>query len=167
MARGRRSGKRANYNWQGNCGSNVATDLAVGSASFFNLFAFTEAATLVRTRGELFLQLDGGGIDERVMIASGIIIVSTNAAAAGIASLPSPRTDPEDDWLWFDYTAITTGAEVGIVHDFLVARKEIDSKAMRKVKATDTMVLVNEVCASVDATGTFDSMFGVRVLEAQ
>jgi len=48
----------------------------------------------------------------------------------------------------------------------LFDRVVIDSKAMRKMKALDQIVLMAEVCDSTDQGGTFDYNYGLRILSA-
>jgi len=126
--------------------------------------AFTFAETILRTRGHVFLQLDSGGADERVLVAVGLIVVSTNAFTAGAASLPSPVDDGEDDWLWHSYLSLSVLAEVAISDQAMFQRQEIDSKAMRKVRPGEVLAFMAEIADVSDNAGTIDLMYGTRIL---
>ena len=164
MARAR-SGRRTDYTWSGAPLLINLIDLAVGAGGSQDAFTFNVAGTVTRTRGEVLLQLDPTAADERAVVAMGLIVASENAVAAGFASLPGPHTDASDDWFWHSYVTVTSLAEAGVVEgDGLFARVMIDSKAMRKVKASEHVVFVAEVANSVDAGGSLDLIGGIRLL---
>ncbi len=162
--RARGGGGIAQKNWQSNCVVLNALDIAIGSASAVEVFQYATAQTILRTRGKVYLQLDAGGVDERVVVAMGLIIVSRRAAAIGVTALPLPDTNAEDDWLWYGYMVCSSLGEAAIQPDALFDRQEVDSKAMRKVKADESLVFVSEICTSLDVTGSVDVMLGVRQL---
>ena len=166
MAHGRRSsGRRADYTWNGLSGQVASLDLAEGVVGLGDAhFDFEEAQTLVRVRGAALVQLDAGGVDERAMIALGIIVVNDQAATAGVGSIPTPGTEPLAPWVWHTYVGVSSGAEAAVVEDGLIARVVIDSKAMRKVKANEALVFVAEIAQSVDQTGSVDILYGLRAL---
>ncbi len=168
MARGRRgSGRAPDYEWFAIGTKASAIDLATGTKSLGgSALAITGPGTLVRTRGQVMLQLDAGGIDERVLVCFGTILVTNEAFAAGAASVPGPFTDGDADWMWHGYLSVSSGAEGAVIDSFLVDRITLDSKAMRKSKSSQTLCFVAEVASSQDATGTFDYMYGLRILGA-
>ncbi len=167
MARHRSSGRRNDYDWLGICGVMTGLDLAVGSAvQGSTRFDASSSSTLMRTRGEILVQLDAAAVDERSIIALGLIKVKTAAAVAGVASIPTPSTESAADWLWHGWALVTSGAEAAVVNDQLVARLTVDSKAMRKLKADESVVLVAEACGGVDQGGTVDIIYGLRILTA-
>ncbi len=168
MARVRgRAGRAPDYEWLAMGSKISAIDLATGTTGLGgNALAVSGPGTLVRFRGHIFAQLDAGGVDERALIACGFILVSNEAFAAGIASVPKPFTDADADWVWYGFLSISSGAEAGVVGDSLFDRLPVDSKAMRKVKPSQSLVFVVEVASSQDATGTFDVMYGLRILGA-
>ncbi len=165
MAR-QRSGRRTDYLWAGSAQQVAAVDLALNTASIVHTFTNTLSRTLMRTRGNILVQLDAGANDERAMIALGLIVVSTPAATAGTASVPTPITDIGADWFWHYFATVTALAETSVTGDAggLFERIEVDSKAMRKLKDDQTLLLVCEVGQTIDATGTFDVQAGMRYL---
>jgi len=129
-------------------------DLTSGTAQFSTLVseAILEnfpTPTLVRTRGAYLTIADttctAGAFG---LIACGIIKVT--AAAIAASGIPDPITDPGNDWLWWNVSSIgeeTTSALVG--RTVAVDRKDIDSKAMRKIGNNEALVVVAaiEACA--------------------
>ncbi len=111
--------------------------------------SFTEPSTLVRIRGDFlaFIRVSDT-IGEGARYAFGIAIVTDQAFAAGIASIPGPLAEDDwDGWLFHRYGSLFTplaaqadGAAAGSTWH----RWEIDSKAMRKVD-DDNMTLIGMV----------------------
>ena len=113
------------------------------------------ALTLVRTRGAFVLEmLVSGGATNEVTGAVGMIVVSSDAFAAGIASLPGPLTDIENDWFVYEPFALGTEAtnppaDSRVSH----VQRQFDSRGMRKLKFGDVLVMVIEVVQSDATTG--------------
>ncbi len=79
------------------------------------------------------------------------------------------RAGPRRSTQWLgsaDDTTVTALAETSVTGDAggLFERIEVDSKAMRKLKDDQTLLLVCEVGQTIDATGTFDVQAGMRYL---
>ena len=166
MPRGR--GRRADYSWFSTCGVVNSMDLAVNTVGLGNgAIAVTTPLTITRIHGYFTAQLDAGGVDERAMIAFGIIKVSNEALAAGAGSIPSPDTDADAEWIVHGHLWVTSGAEAAIVNEGLFDRKVVDSKAMRKAKPSDSLAVMFETCITNDQTGTVDLTYGIRVLSAE
>ncbi len=172
MPRGRRSGRGPDYDWEVLAGLATGVDVATGTKFLWgattgetNLEAGT-ALTLMRMRGRCFAQLDATAVDERVIVSVGAIVASADAIAAGTGSLPGPDSDGDDEWIWHGNLLLSSGAEAAVNTNSLFDRLEIDSKAMRKLKQNQAIVLVGEVAFSLDQGGTFDFMYGARFLTA-
>ena len=165
MARGR-SGRKTDYEWQTGLVSIDLIDLAVNAGGMEDVFTLASPGTIVRVRGELLVQLDAGAVDERVVLALGLKVVSENAAAAGVASVPGPFVDGADDWFWHGYAVMLSLAEAAVVNEALFARVHVDSKAMRRVKPSEHIVFVAQVAGSTDQAGTVDILGGLRILFA-
>ncbi len=98
------------------------------------------------------------GVDLVFKGAYGIGIVSDQAFAAGAASVPGPWSDPDFPWLvWESFEGLY------IFHDATGQSNfqgfQFDSKAMRKVKQNETVVVVCESQA-----GAFDLSSAFRML---
>ena len=122
------------------------SDLVTGTAQFIT--AITQAnieqfptPTLVRTRGSLMCVADPsstpGGFANVTM---GIMQVT--AAAVTATGVPDPATSIGSDWLWWDVFHIGAAASDVIGEDITVHRKQVDSKAMRKLGNNMVLVLV-------------------------
>ena len=115
--------------------------------------------TLVRTRGRIMTSLQAvasAGIDR---FAVGMIVVSSDAFAAGVGSLPGPLSDGTNDWVvWSPLTNIHLG---NIVGENAVDRVDVDSRGMRKLKEGDVLAIMVEVESDV-AGATYDLTFSFR-----
>ncbi len=101
--------------------------------------------TVVRVRGEVSITPQAFSADVTIVGAYGVAIVSTDAFAAGAASVPGPFDDADwGGWLvWRSFSRIFEFADAtGFFWGSF--EQEVDSKAMRKMGSNDTMVLVAE-----------------------
>jgi len=116
--------------------------------------------TVVRTRGEVMIHPSSSAADISVIGAYGLCVVTSDALAAGAASIPGPFDDA--DWEgWFvwrsfgiRFESITqAGVLLNAVHH------EVDSKAMRKVGTNEAVVLMAE-----SQVGAFTISMPLRLL---
>ena len=103
--------------------------------------------TVVRTRGEVSITPAAGIItDIEIVGAYGLALVSDQAVAAGVASVPGPFADADWDgwfvWRSFHYTQEAAGTVASLMLQSV--QQEVDSKAMRIVSENETIVLVAE-----------------------
>ena len=101
--------------------------------------------TIVRLRGILSVKAGTSGADQDLIGAVGMGIVSTEAFAAGAASIPGPFSNSDwDGWLWWQAYAMRWefGTAVGQVVGSV--QQVIDNKAMRKVGANEVVVVMAE-----------------------
>ena len=161
MARSSR-GRRADYQWSGNTGfqTTISGTQLLGSGAV----AINTPGTIVRVRGHCAAALDVGAADNAMIIGAGLIVVDDDAVAAGAASIPSPIDDLDADWLWHGFFALnsisgTQGDANGGQH----SQREIDSKAMRRVKQNSNIVMMidGDVLAG---SPTGDFFYGFRAL---
>ena len=146
-------------------GQALNLDLAEGQVVAGDLaLSIGESMTILRLRGHVFVQLNAGAAAERALVGVGIGLVSSTAFAAGVASLPSPVAEGGYPWIWHGYFSVSSGQEAAITDQWLVDRREIDSKAMRKMRQDQSLVLVAEIADSVDQTGEVNILYGTRVL---
>jgi len=139
----------------------VATTTKVIIASIDPAASGLEKPTIVRTRGMIGVRPDSGvAADTAFVGAFGIGIVSDQAFAAGVASVPGPFDQGDwDGWfVWQSFQATWDfNSAVGV--EPLEVEYEIDSKAMRKVSDNETVVFVAESQA-----GAFDISVPLRML---
>ncbi len=139
--RGSRSGPRRAVDWAISIQDSGFTALAaVTTANLGGGLALsgisTGPFTIIRIRGLLSIATDQEAQSEVQVGALGITVVTLRAAAAGVASLPRPQSDPFADWMLYESFAqrfrFVSGVGVGwrTVHQYV-----LDSKAMRKIDA--------------------------------
>ena len=159
-----RSGNRARYEWSGSLG-NVA--LANGaSTGIFTLVTLNIPATLMRVRGNLLVMMDVGAANDTMSVCAGIYIASDAQVTAGAAAFPSPFSIPEADWLWHQHLLLRSESGTQADADQLggqIVRTEIDSKAMRKIRPNQNLMMVFDG-AQLAGTPTYDIMVGIRAL---
>jgi len=138
MARGKRSGRGPDYEWSGQGFSQLA--LAAGGSAQDALVGTTTPGTLVRTRGQIMVMLDGGAVaGDFVAVGWGLIIAPTGTT--GLGSIP--LTDPDGNF--FGYGLCIVGTE-GTQEDQQSGnfRFDVDVKAMRKMKKDESVFVVVE-----------------------
>ena len=133
--------------------SATVTNVLAGAGSATILTTLNAAAlalrpfTVVRNRGSYFIRSDQTGALEFYDWSYGQIVVTDQASAAGIASVPTPATDDSSDWPTYvrrmGAFLFVTGAGFdsspgGISGTF-------DSKAMRKVDLGEDLIEIHEV----------------------
>ena len=165
----RRGGQRQMKHWHGSGDSLVSfTADATGLLSTFS--NPEDAATVLRTLGQYLVVPTGNGTfvaQDAAAVTLGLGIVSQDAAAVGASALPDPAGEPEYDWLWWHKTMLnfegsvdSPGQTIG-----LVDRIEFDSKAMRKMKPRQSLVMIAEYVningdPPISVSGSFRVLFG-------
>ncbi len=100
--------------------------------------------TIVRIRGQAMAHIVAGAASDSKIVGLGLIIVSTEAFAAGSASIPSPIEDMDESWLW--HHLFIFGPTVGVEsqgYDMLTTQRvEIDSKSQRKFGTNKVLCFV-------------------------
>ncbi len=150
----------------------ILTAVSTNQVQAFGSTAVSTAdnQTIVRTRGQLLLYLSAAdaartGFHE---VAFGMCVVSQNAAGVGITAIPTPLTDIGWDG-WFVHwmgTVVASSSTVDGSDRAAVVRVDIDSKAMRKIHATDNIVAVMEFASEIGVAvleGDFDSRLLTKV----
>ncbi len=160
----RHSGRRTDYEWLTGAVDIQTFDLAANTKVLLGTIQVDQAGTLMRSRGELMLELDATAVNERVVIAVGIIKAGDAAVSAGSSSLPGPMVQGADDWLWHGYMNVSSGQEGSVVADGLFDRLTVDSKAMRKFKPDENFVIMAQVAVSNDQGGHATMFGGFRFL---
>ena len=124
----------------------IETSVAPATKVLVGSFATTEPQTVRRTFGLVNWRSDQVAADESPMGAFGMCVVSEDAFAAGVASLPGPFTDANSD-LWFVHQYLFSAVEFTSAAGFESAagrQYPISSKAMRKFTVEERVVLVIE-----------------------
>jgi len=158
----RSSSSRPNRAWSGSLASAfvvVAANSKVLLATLVTGVAGGVDLTILRTVGGIAIQSDQPTAIEQQIGAWGMILVTDQAAAAGIASIPGPATDIGDDWFVHQ-----TFAQGGVQADEGAGSTwyAFDNKAKRILDGTGTVVAV--VVENVHATHSFHIADMSRVL---
>ncbi len=155
MARGRSSGRQKE--WGG--GPFASASLGI-TQSVIATLSFSQQRTLIRSRGNLLISGVPDAAGDDTVVGLGLIVLADEAIAAGGAAVPGPIANEIADWLWHQFVPLR--AEVTGANDASIAstvRVELDSKAMRKVNATEGISLIAELStaeySSVNLTGGF------------
>ena len=152
LSAGQRRGPRRETIWTSSADITITTPIAAGGISFLSSLNAAALAlrpfTILRTRGIFSLISDQVSAAEAPFGAMGIAVVSDQASAAGLASLPSPIIEESSD-LWFVYqfgaaemSVLTSGMNQAQVYSF-------DSRAMRKVEDGEDIVVMVENASSL------------------
>jgi len=162
-------GKRRTTAW--GLGPNaVALSIASNAAQIWTngiTLVAEEEVTLVRTRGEVQIFLTSvTAIGDGFHGAVGIGVVTEQAFAAGVGSVPSPFDNAEwDGWLWHSFFNVhqRTSTEGDGVNDTCGhIRIPIDSKAMRKW--TSEQVIIGVVDQFEDGIAVMEVFVDCRML---
>ncbi len=123
---------------------NQIAPTTVGTSTKILLGSFTLSnpgigETVRRTLGQIFVRSDQVAAGEDVIGAFGLIVVSDIAAAAGIASVPDPVTEQNDDgWFVWQGLSATQGGSAQRTGQLI----QFDSRAMRRVEEGFSIALV-------------------------
>ena len=122
--------------------------------------------TLIRTRGMYNVHFDPTSVNDVVQFAMGLALFSSDAFTAGAASLPGPISDLDYDWIWHQNillgpTFTATEGTADLMQN--TGYRELDSKAMRKLKPSESMGFVVEA-AILSGGGTIDFSMSARQL---
>ena len=138
-------------------GVQVTVNTLVSEATLENV----PEPTVVRCRGSYIYS--EASINGSTVVGMGIMLVDNAALAAGVASLQSPLTDDGSDWLWWDVFGLdNVGTENA--DPARTGQRMIDSKAMRKVKLNQALVLITEANGIGGSAAVITIVGGIRVL---
>ena len=170
MANSRSRGPRKNKVW---ISSGIATrqavtttQVAVGAIGV-SLLENAQQATILRIRGHIYLRGTPDAATDFASVGLGLIVVQQAAGTAGGVSVPGPVNDAGADWMWrtvrfLDAAGLTGESPTGWGSS--IFQIPIDSKAMRKMRADQTLILVAELGSStmalVEVSAEFRTLLG-------
>ncbi len=142
----RRSGPKRRSLWVGYADQGfiaVGAGLKVAISNF--TLATLDSLTVIRNRGFLSVRATVTGVDADVVGAFGIGIVTQQAFAAGVASMPGPWTDSDwDGWMLLQPFAFRYDLTTDVGRFISTIQIMLDSKSMRKMEANETLVMMAE-----------------------
>ena len=158
-----RPGKKIDFkSWTDLLGISLST--AAASTILGTSLAFGSPATILRMRGQILLNFDAAADNSRQNVGIGIGIISSDAFAAGAGSVPDPLSETDYPWLWWSTIPLVNDLQIAgeSLQLAVVARVEVDSKAMRKVKPGQSLAVIYQTSAAVSATNIQQA--NIRVL---
>ncbi len=164
----RRGVGRTRYEWTSAFGEQAG--LAAGALVGFLLATATQAETVMRVRGEIIgaLDLAGSAANDAAAIAWGIMVMPAGAVAGGVTVGPS--ANGEADWMAYGFHPVRSDSAI-VATDanklgLNVFRTTVDSKAMRRMREGEQLVLVAENATLVGAPA-INFGFGLRILSGE
>ena len=121
--------------------------------------------TVVRTHLAIFYLSDQIVAAEFSQVALGMQVVTQSASAAGIASLPTPITEPNADYFVYQplFSNILIGDGLQDQPASLANMVQVDSKAMRKVDQDDDIVVTFEQRSAIGALVALEGRMLVKL----
>ena len=167
--RQRSRGPRMTKEWNSIVGTNL---VFTADATALNTFALSVAApvTVLRMLGSAMLHPTTGGTfgsGDKARVTLGIGVISTDAFAAGSASVPDPASEPEFPWLyWADLLFFAFSATSLGEQPFAGHRVEFDIRSMRKMKPRESLVIIGQYTDLVGAPPLTVQIGQTRILLA-
>ena len=147
-------------------GSENADATFIGGSLAFNI-----PATILRWRSHVACMFDETrAVGDRAVFTFGVGIFSTDAVTLGSTALPDPAGEPEYPWVWWkefrlDCFAVHAGANVNDAGwGPTQQRYDLDSKAMRKIKPGESLLIVGQMSNQAGAPVTLVDLGQLRVL---
>ncbi len=126
------------------------------STGLFGSLSIGEPGTILRVLTNILISPTPGGTfasDDQCDITLALGIFSTDAVAAGAASMPDPASEPEYPWLFWRGVPLrlfNLSANEAFSSVSFVDRVSIDSRSMRRMKTGQSLAWVGQY---VDVTG--------------
>jgi len=145
----------------------------------FNQQAIIEnlgSPTLVRCHGRITIVVGASGTaNDDVLVGAGIAVVSAEAAAAGVASLPGPLSAITFPFLWHATKGmrflkgldVSNLGEQWATNGVCIWDVIVDSKAMRKLSGNEELVFMVETDNGAGTASIILLPFAIRLLYMQ
>ena len=121
--------------------------------------------TIVRTRLLLYWESDQVAVTEVPIGSFGMIVVKQTATTAGIASIPTPQTEPNADFFVYE-TLVSEFTRIdgsGFSEGSQGLKTVVDSKSMRKVGLEDDLAVIFQNISTVGANAFVGGRFLVKL----
>ena len=164
----RRSGRKSDFTWQGLSGATAA--VLTNAARIDAVNTPSVASTLMRSRGEVLASIDGPTDGDSCVAIFGLIVGTEEQVSIGATAFPDPANDMDAEWIWYGSILLFAQAGTGLGASLnalsVVGRLTIDSKAMRRMKQTQSVVMVTRNL-TLAGTPAVDVNFAIRQLFAE
>ncbi len=151
---GRRAGRVIDFKQWFSTPSLVA-EVTTNGNTLGGAINFLEPATILRVRGAIHTQFDESvQVGDRMRITAALGIISTDSFNSGSANVPDPAGEPEYPWLWWDswvHEATLTSGVPGSTWGPGAPRAVVDTKAMRRMKPSQSLVTIVETSEAIGA----------------
>ena len=140
---GQRPGRTIDYKeWRGIPSLEVASSAAATKQG--TSLPFTAPGTILRVRQLIQASFDSTVQDGDTMsTVFGLGVVSTDAFAAGAASMPDPAAEAEYPWLWYGEIMLRQiGTSDVAAWGINAMRLDVDTRAMRRMKPGQSLAWV-------------------------
>ncbi len=146
----------------------ISLALTASGTSLGGSISFATADTVLRMMGQYIITPTSApaALDNaRVVVAIGV--VSSDAFAAGSASVPDPAGEPEYPWLyWADHPLFFSTSTTDPNSGASTLRHSFDVRSMRKLKPRESLAMIVEYADIVGAPPLQFSTGQTRVLIA-
>ena len=122
--------------------------LSIGFVIRGALGIIDEETTVTRTIGMLRARIDLGTADLQAKYAMGCAVVTQEALAAGVASLPDPATAGDFEWLYYSTGQLQRGLTANDENGLATVAVPFDVRGQRIVRAGQNIAWW---CSAVDA----------------
>ncbi len=120
-----------------------SNDFTADGTALLGSLAFMIPGTILRMLGEYVIAPTTNPVAlDQVTLTVGVGFVSTDAAAAGAASMPDPAVEGEFPWLYWASHAFVYEDVNGVYSPAEAVRKSFDVKTMRRFKPRQSLVCV-------------------------
>jgi len=161
-----RSGRKIDFKQWGGIPS-LSLEVNSDGTNSGGSIAFLEPATILRVRGHVMAAFDESKqVGDEILVTFGLGIISSDAFAAGPTAFPDPAGDIEYPWLWWGQMSLESYVTTNDEEAWGTSRQilQVDSKAMRKVKPSESLVWVVQTGGAVGAPVTVINFGLTRVL---
>ena len=129
---------------------------------------FLEPGTILRCRGAVQAGFDATvQVNDEIDLTFGLGIISTNASNGAVAGMPGPAGQVSFPWLWWGTIHLKSTLASGVPGSGSGSgfwRLDIDTKAMRKIKPFESLVMLCQSEASAGAPVTSLVLHNMRIL---
>jgi len=101
-----------------------------------------QEVTITRTIGTAIAKIAAGTVSLEGEFAIGLLVARNEAVTAGVASMPSPVTDPDAEWLYHISGQLIRGLTANIDDGIATVRIPFDVRGQRVLRAGSNVVWI-------------------------
>ena len=141
---------------------NVAQIISSGIVIGNSTGVLDEEVTVTRTIGSITVSLDADTALVDATVAVGLAVVRSEAANAGVGSLPSPEDDPDFEWLY--YTVLGLKNPQNALRDGPLSAQRVmfDVRGQRIIRSGSSVVWIAE-CQAANCTAQVSGRYLMKL----